>query len=126
MLKKVAVNPIHAVMGLVQIGIGFFLVSHDTYFRWPPGTISRFANDDVIGFALILLGIGFLWWVLDDESTVTWDHRLLIMSAGCLSMLTIYQLLHALIMGINMPWISNAALTAIIMILAARSDSGEN
>lgn len=111
-------------MGLVQIGIGLFLICHDTLFQWPPGVIATVANDDIIGFSMMLIGVGFIWWVLDNQRSIRWDHILLTASGGFFFVLTVYQYLHWCIMGMDMPWISNAALTAIIMILAARSDSG--
>lgn len=126
LLRKIELNPIHTIIGLVQIGIGVFLMIHDEYFRWPPdASVLLFFNDDVFGWIFTLIGFGFLWWVLDGERSVRWDHHLLVISGGMLFALTTYQFLHWVYLGIDMPWISNSALTAIIMILAARSDSGE-
>lgn len=127
MLKRVGSYPIHFVMGLTQIGIGLFLAGHDHYFRWPPEAwLLGWVNDDAVGGILVLLGAGFIWWVLDSARSVRMNHLLLSFSAGALILLTVYQFLHWVIMGLDMPWISNAALTAIIMILAARSDSVEH
>ncbi|WP_290123323.1 hypothetical protein [Secundilactobacillus oryzae] len=39
--------------------------------------------------------------------------------------LTFYQWLHYIVLGIEMPWISNAALTGVILILAERSNSSD-
>jgi len=118
-------NPFHVSIGAALIMIGMFLMKQDSYFRWPP-EIAVLANDDVVGFLLMLFGIGYLYWVFDPEKTAKLNHFLLSGSAGLMTLLTVYQLLHFLIVGADMPFISNGCITAIIMILAARSDSRDH
>lgn len=122
MKKYIAVNPLHTSIGVALIMIGIFLMSSDDYFRWPP-TIAMAANDDVVGFLLILFGLGYLFWVFDKYRTARFNHFILAGSAGLMTLLTVYQFIHWAIVGIDMPWISNACITSIIMVLAARSKS---
>jgi len=120
--KTILKNPFHVSIGTTLIMIGVFLMCRDDYFRWPPD-IAVIANDDVVGFLLLVFGLGYIFWALDPQRTARLNHFLLAGSAGLMALLTVYQLLHWLIIGYDMPWISNACITTIIMILAARSDS---
>lgn len=125
-MKKNAIdNPFHISIGLALIMIGAFLINQNDYFRWPPA-VALIANDDIVGGLLIAFGLGYLYWVFDPNKTARLNHFLLSGSAGLMALLTVYQLIHWIIMGINMPWVSNACITAIIMILAARSDSRDH
>lgn len=119
MLKQ---NPFHSMIGLVEIAIGLHLIFHNQYFRWPP-VFAGIANDDIVGAVFVVVGMVILYWVCDQNRSVRLDHALLILSSTIMTVLTVYQLMHAIVLGIDMPWISNAALTAVIMILASRSDS---
>lgn len=122
MLKALKLNPFHTLIAFAQIGIGIHLITHDSYFRWPP-VIIGLTNDDLVGGAFVIVGLVMLYWVFDEQRSVRLDHILLVISAGIMATLTAYQLLHLIVLGIDMPWISNAALTGVIMILADRSDS---
>ncbi|GAX05477.1 prophage protein [Secundilactobacillus pentosiphilus] len=115
-------NPFHTVIGLAELGLGIHLISHDQYFLWPP-VIDGVANDDIVGGFFVLIGILMLFWVFDLHQSVRLDHAVLIASSFIMCVLTLYQFMHWVVLGIEMPWISNAALTAVIMILASRSDS---
>ncbi|WP_333604092.1 hypothetical protein [Lactobacillus acetotolerans] len=115
-------NPFHTAIGLVELGLGIYLISHDQYFLWPP-VIDGVANDDIVGGFFVLIGILMLFWVFDLHQSVRLDHAVLIASSFIMCVLTLYQFMHWVVLGIEMPWISNAALTAVIMILASRSDS---
>ena len=115
-------NPFHTTIGLVEIGLGIHLISHDQYFLLPPA-IDGVANDDIVGGFFVLIGILMLFWVFDLHQSVRLDHAVLIASSFIMCVLTLYQFMHWVVLGIEMPWISNAALTAVIMILASRSDS---
>jgi hypothetical protein len=119
MLKQ---NPFHSMIGLFEIAIGLHLIFNNQYFRWPP-MFARIANDDIVGAIFVIVGAGMLYWVYDKQRAARLDHALLIASATCMTVLTFYQLMHFIVLGIDMPWISNAALTGVIMILARRSDS---
>lgn len=115
-------NPFHSLIGFSEIAIGIYLICHNQYFRWPP-IVSGVANDDIVGAIFVIVGAGMLYWVYDKQRAVRLDHALLIASVTCMTVLTFYQLMHFIVLGIDMPWISNAALTGVIMILARRSDS---
>ncbi|MBT9670835.1 hypothetical protein GPK34_02125 [Secundilactobacillus kimchicus] len=116
-------NPLHIMLGLFQIAIGIHLVLSDQYFIWPP-VLSGIANDDIFGGAFVVLGTLLLYWVIDFNRSVRFDHALLIVSAFMMTFLTCLQLAHFIKLGIDMPWISNAALTVVVFYLAKRSDSG--
>lgn len=122
MLKSIKTNPFHSVIGLAELGIGVHLIAHDQYFRWPP-VIDGVANDDIVGALFVIVGAIMLYWVYDTKRSVRLDHALLIASSFIMCVLTLYQFMHWIVLGLNMPWISNAALTTVIMILARRSDS---
>lgn len=122
MLKSLKANPFHSVIGLAELGIGVYLIAHDQYFRWPP-VIDGVANDDIVGALFVIVGAIMLYWVYDTKRSVRLDHALLIASSFIMCVLTLYQFMHWIVLGLNMPWISNAALTTVIMILARRSDS---
>ena len=122
MKKAIANNPLHISIGLALIMIGIYLMSSDDYFRWPPA-VAVAANDDVVGFLLILFGAGYIFWAFDKYRTARFNHFILSGSAGLMTLLTVYQFIHWAVVGIDMPWISNACITSIIMILAARSNS---
>lgn len=122
MLKSLKANPFHSVIGMVELGLGVHLILHDQYFQWPP-VLDGIANDDIVGALFVLVGAVMLFWVFDEERSVRLDHAALIASSFLMCVLTLYQFMHWIVLGIDMPWISNAALTAVIMILARRSDS---
>jgi len=115
-------NPFHASISFAEIGIGVFLINHDTYFKWPPGMFASVANDNVIGMLFILTGLTMAYWIFSDYHSVRLNHFLLIFSTLIMTVLTSYQFLHFIIAGVDMPWISNLAITSVIMILAYRSD----
>ncbi|MEE8825222.1 MAG: hypothetical protein SOH70_03765 [Lentilactobacillus sunkii] len=122
MINSLKANPFHVVIGSVQVAIGIYLIIHDSYFSWPP-IVAGVANDDIVGATFVVLGCLMLAWVLDKRRSARENHIVLALSAGFMTALSLYQLVHVLILGVDMPWISNAALAAIIMLLARRSDS---
>lgn len=121
-MKPLKLNPFHTMIALMEIAIGIHLIVHNQYFRWPP-MFTVVANDDIVGAVFVAVGLLMLYWVYGKRRSVRLNHTLLIISAGCMAILTAYQFLHFIVLGIDMPWISNAALTTTIMILASRSDS---
>lgn len=124
MWQRIKDNPQHEVLGLLHIGTGIFLVNHDNYFRWPPGDFLLFANDDWVGFWFILVGLAYLLWVLLGAKDVRWNRAILVLSTMTMGALATYQLLHWVALGTDiMPWMSNAAVTAFIILLARGSDA---
>lgn len=122
MIKAIRRHPLHTVMAILLIAIGLFLMLSNDYFTWPP-SLAQSANDDRVGLVYVIFGIAMGAWVFYPHQSVRIDHFILVGAAFLMGTLTIYQLLHTFVVGINMPWISNAALTAIIMVIARRSDS---
>lgn len=124
MWQRVKNNPSHVVLGLLHIGIGVFLINHDNYFRWPPGAFLSLANDDPVGFWFVLVGLAYLIWIALGASHVRWNRAILVISTMTMGALATYQLLHWVALGTDiMPWMSNAAVTAFIILLARGSDA---
>ncbi|MCI2170698.1 hypothetical protein [Schleiferilactobacillus perolens] len=124
MWQRIKNNPSHVVLGLLHIGIGVFLINHDSYFRWPPGAFLSLANDDSVGFWFVLIGLAYLIWVILGANHVRWNRAILVISTMTMGALATYQLLHWVVLGTDiMPWMSNAAVTAFIILLARRSDA---
>ena len=123
MLKLIRDNPMHTVLGLLHIGIGLFLISHDVYFQWPPG-LRDGANDDIVGFWFALVGVAYLLWVVLGADNPPWNRAILVISTMTMAALATYQMLHWIALGNDsMPWMSNAAVTAFIIVLARGSDT---
>lgn len=122
MIKKIKANPMHLTLGITLLFLGVFLIGHDHYFVWPPVAVGV-ANNDFVGGLFILAGIGMTYWVFSKSQSIKLNHFLLIVASMLMMLLTAYQLLHWFVAGIEMPWISNLALTVIIINLAYRSDA---
>ncbi|KRM93589.1 hypothetical protein [Lentilactobacillus senioris] len=119
---KIKQNPFHVTIGLTMLLTGIFLITHDRYFKWPPMAVGFF-NDDIIGGLFSLVGTAMIVWALWKRQSTTIDHIILIVASMLMMLLTAYQFLHWVILGLDMPWISNLGLTLIINILAYRSDA---
>ncbi|WP_172188935.1 hypothetical protein [Lentilactobacillus kribbianus] len=120
--RQLKSNPFHSIIGFWLIGIGIFLVVNDHYFLWPPAAVT-FVNNNYVGVGYILVGVGMVYWVLSKYQSIRLDHFLLIVATFGASLLTMYQLVHWFVLGIDMPWISNMALTVFILILCYRSNT---
>lgn len=126
MLYKIRANPMHTTLGVGFIGIGMYLMQHDDYFKWPPH-LRDWANSDLFGAWIMLLGMAFLIWVVAGGRSVRWNRFIIVASAATLGFLAVYQLLHAIATGQdNMPWISNAVITVQILILARGSNTRDD
>jgi uncharacterized membrane protein HdeD (DUF308 family) len=124
MLKKIKRNPMHSILGLVLILTGVDLVMRDEYFVWPPA-FSRAVNDNWVGSLYIIVGVMIIYWVFDRHQTARWDHVQLTAAAVLMTLLTVYQFVHFFVLGLDMPWISNLAVTAYIVQLAKGSVSSD-
>ena len=122
MFKKMCRNPTRTAISIVLIALGVFLVLSDKYFTWPP-VLAHAANNDIFGLSFVATGSLMMWWILSKTKRVRLDHLLLTIASFQMAVLTIYQFLHFVFVGASMPWISNAAITAIIMIAARHADS---
>ncbi|KRN30281.1 hypothetical protein IV40_GL001868 [Lactobacillus selangorensis] len=69
------------------------------------------------------VGAALLVWVLDDGRSIRWNRYLLIASAGIMAFLTVYQFMIWAVTGMYHSWISNAIITAFVLIMAQRSDT---
>ncbi|WP_404802890.1 hypothetical protein [Lapidilactobacillus wuchangensis] len=123
MFAKCKKSPMHVALGLGMIAIGIWLIMNDRFFIWPPEAV-EVVNDDIWGFMFALVGVGHLIWVYDSGKSVKWNRVLLTLTGGLMGFLTVYQFLIWNATGHYMSWISNAIITAFVLILARRSDSG--
>ncbi|WP_350345782.1 hypothetical protein ABR328_11250 [Lacticaseibacillus paracasei] len=122
MLNKVKRHPTHTALAIGMIAIGLFLITSNHYFIWPPH-YSYWLNDDIVGFLFVIDGFGLGSWVLREEQSAKANHSLLSATAFLMSFLTILQFLTSVSTGIYSSWISNALITALVLIVARRSDS---
>lgn len=117
-------NPYHIVIALSLIGIGISMIVEPQPFVWPPG-LRDIANDHGFDAAFIVVGLMMLLWTASKSHHEEWDAVNLMVAAFLMGTLTIYQLLHMTHTGGFMPWIQDAAILALIVILAVRSDADE-
>lgn len=125
MLNKIRDHPMHTVLAIGIIAIGLFLIVNDHYFIWPPRYVA-WLNDDIVGFLFVIDGIGIGGWVLWETQLAVINRLLLTTTSFLMSFLTILQLLTSISTGIYTSWISNAIITAFVLILARRSDSRDS
>ncbi|MDT3392483.1 MAG: hypothetical protein LIR22_09180 [Bacillota bacterium] len=125
MLNKIRDNPTHAALAIGMVAIGLFLIINDHYFIWPPH-YSDWLNDDIVGFLFVIDGLCIGGWVLWKTQLAVTNRLLLTTTSFLMSFLTILQLLTSISTGIYSNWISNAIITAFVLILARRSDSRDS
>lgn len=125
MLKKIRDHPTHTALAIGMIAIGLFLIINDHYFIWPPH-YSDWLNDDIVGFLFVIDGFGIGSWVLGETQFAVTNRLLLTTTSFLMSFLTILQFLTSISTGIYLNWISNAIITALVLILARRSDSRDS
>lgn len=122
-LNRIKQNPLHFITGIGVLLNGVQLWLNDAYFTWPP-VFRDFANDDVVGFSLVLVGLSMIIWVLDGREVVEWNRWALVIASILMSLLTIYQFLHFIAVGEVMPWIQDGIITGYITFLARGSNTG--
>lgn len=125
MLSKIRAHPTHTALAVGMVAIGLFLIINDHYFIWPPH-YSDWLNDDIVGFLFIADGLGIGGWVLWETQLAVTNRLLLTTTSFLMSFLTILQFLTSISTGIYSNWISNAIITAFVLILARRSDSRDS
>ena len=125
MLKKIRDNPTHTALAIGMIAIGLFLIINDKYFVWPPH-YSDWLNDDIVGFLFVIDGLCIGGWVLGEAQLAVTNRLLLTTTSFLMSFLTMLQFLTSISTGIYSSWISNAIITAFVLILARRSDSRDS
>ncbi|WP_054678674.1 hypothetical protein [Lacticaseibacillus sharpeae] len=123
-LAGVKDNPYHVIIALALIGVGINMICAPQPFIWPP-YVRDIANDHGFDVAFILVGVMMLMWTIGPTHHVEWDAVNLEFAAFFVGTLTVYQLLHVTHTGGFMPWVQDAALLALIVVLAVRSDTDE-
>lgn len=124
-MNKLKEHPTHVVLGIGVIAIGLWLIVNDHFFMWPPQAVGV-ANDDVWGALFVLDGLGLLIWVAEGGKSVAWNRCLLTVTSGLMTFLTVLQFLTWVATGLYMSWISNAIITAFVLMLARRSDTRDD
>lgn len=122
MLAKIRSNPRHVVLGVALVGIGLSLMLEHNYFIWPP-ILRDIGNDHGFDMVFVAIGVSLLIWCFGKTKNGEWDSINLFLAAFFMCTLSLYQFAHYLHTGIDMPWVSNAAITAFIVILAWRGDA---
>jgi hypothetical protein len=117
-------NPYHVIIAFSLIGVGINMICEPQPFVWPP-YVRDIANDHGFDIAFVLIGIVMLLWCMSKSHHEEWDAATLGLAAFLMATLTVYQLLHAAHTGAFMPWVQDAALLALIVVLAARSDADD-
>lgn len=122
MIRK---HPNHIALGIGMMMIGTWLIMNDHFFTWPPETV-KFANDNIWGGLLIIIGFSLLAWVIDGQESIKWNRRLLAIAAGAMAFLTAYQFMIWAATGMYHSWISNLIITAFVLNMARRSDTRDD
>lgn len=115
-------HPYHVIIALAMIGIGINMIAVPQPFTWPP-YVRDIANDHGFDAAFVIVGLDILFWAMSKSHHQEWDAASLGLAAFFTATLTLYQAFHVLHTGLYMPWVQDAALTALIIILAVRSDA---
>lgn len=123
-LSGIKENPYHLLVGLTMISIGVNMMIEPVRFVWPP-FFDLVANDHGFDAAFIFAGLMIVYWTVSRSHHTEFDAAFLGIAGFLMATLTIYQLVHVQHTGIYMPWVQDAAITALIVILAVRSDSVE-
>ncbi|MCI0374710.1 hypothetical protein [Lacticaseibacillus paracasei] len=122
MLNKIRNHPTHTALAIGMIAIGLFLIINDHYFIWPPN-LTDSLNDDFVGSLYLFDGIAVGAWVLWESKSAKKNQVLLSVTAFLMAFLTILQFLTWAATGIYTSWISNLIITAVVLIVARRSDT---
>lgn len=115
-------NPMHTLIAIGLMVTGVWLQTNDYYFKWPPA-LMPLPNDNEVGAIFVATGIFIIFWVLDERHPARWNRIQLTVAAGLMTALAVYQFLHWIVLGLEMPWISNSVIAGLIIVLARRSDS---
>lgn len=121
-MKDIRKYPMHSILGFGMVSIGIWLIANNRFFTWPPGFVET-VNDDIWGGLFVICGLAHFLWVLDGTHSVRWNTVLLTITSGLMGFLTCYQFLTWTATGHYYSWISNAIITAFVIVLARNSDT---
>lgn len=122
MINRIRDHPTHIALGVGMAAIGLWLIFNDHFFMWPPAA-TDFVNDDFWGALFIFDSVALLVWTFEGTDSVVWNRRILTITSFLIAFLTGYQFVIWTATGMYMSWISNAIITAFVLILARRSDT---
>ena len=117
-------HPLHVIIAIALIGIGVNMALVPQPFVWPP-YVRDIANDHGFDYAFVFVGIVMLLWVVSKSHHEEWDAATLALAAFLMGTLAVYQFLHVTHTGGFMPWVQDAAILALIITLAVRSDADD-
>lgn len=132
MFKKIRTrllaNGWHCIVGLSLVLNGVVLIGNQHYFFWPPRPrfITAFLNDDIVGYTGILLGIGMIYWALQEHGSIRLNSVLLTGSSAFYTLLGLTELMHSLFANPYTPRMEWSAVGDLVMVLATLYMSKES
>lgn len=96
MWRNLKLNPLHLILGLVIASMGTALLINDSFFYWPPEW-QWFFNNDLVDAIALAIGIGLIAFVVAGGKSQLANAILLALSAFFLTMLTVLQIGHVLV-----------------------------
>lgn len=94
--RNLKLNPLHLILGLVIASMGTALLINDSFFYWPPEW-QWFFNNDLVDAIALAIGIGLIAFVVAGGKSQLANAILLALSAFFLTMLTVLQIGHVLV-----------------------------
>ena len=94
--RNLKLNPLHLILGLVIASMGTALLINDSFFYWPPEW-QWFFNNDLVDAIALAIGIGLIAFVVAGGKSQLANAILLELSAFFLTMLTVLQIGHVLV-----------------------------
>ena len=118
-MKRLLNNGWHCIVGFSLILNGFVLTISTRYFFWPPHPkfITDFLNDDIVGYAGILIGIGMIHWAYQEHGSYKMNRFLLASSSSFYTMMGLTELMHLLFARPFTPRMEWGAVSDLVMVL---------
>lgn len=115
-LKNLKLNPLHFILGIMITAMGAVLMFNDTFFYWPPEW-QWFFNNDLVDIVVILIGIGLIAFVLMGGKNQIINAVLLSASAVFLTVLTVLQIGHVMVIHDFNRWLLIILLAGWIFVI---------
>ena len=118
-IRQLKNNPLHLILGIDLIITGVMLLTHHSYFFWPPNwrTLLQIENNSVVGLVGIAIGIGLIYWGVGLPENTRVNQFLLALSAAYLTWLGFTELMHAVFAPLSTPRMLTSGFQDLIMVL---------
>lgn len=118
-VQQLKTNPLHLILGIDLIVTGIMLLTHHSYFFWPPNwrTLLQIENNSIVGLVGIAIGIGLISWGVGLSENNRVNQFLLALSASYLTWLGFTELMHAIFSPLGTPRMLTAGFQDLIMVL---------